>query len=90
MKVGGDQGDLSSAFQFPHPNKSESILQRGPFIVLHFPSSSSIAAQQQHTFLPYGDRLSLITVVSLGGISVWGQQNRTPLADPHKSPLTAF
>lgn len=90
MKVGGDQGDLSSAFQFPHPNKSESILQRGPFIVLHFPNSSSIAAHQQHTFLPYGGRLSLITVVSLGGISVWGRQNRTPLADPHKSPLTAF
>lgn len=90
MKVGGDQGDLSSAFQFPHPNKSESIFQRGPFIVLHFPSSSSIAVHQQHTFRPYGGRLSLITVVSLCGISVWGQQNRKPLADPHKSPLTAF
>lgn len=85
MKVRGDQGDLSSAFQFPHPNKSESILQRGLFIVLYFLSSSSIAAHQQHRFMPYGGRLSLTLAVALGGIPMWRQQSHTPFADPLKA-----
>lgn len=86
MKVRGDQGDLSSAFQFPHPNKSESILQRGLFIVLYFLSSSSIAAHQQRRFLPYGGRLSRASAVVLGGIPLWRQQSRTPFEDPLKAP----
>lgn len=86
MKVRGDQGDLSSAFQFPHPNKSESILQRGLFIVLYFSSSSSIAAPQQPTVLPYGGRLPLAFAVALCGIPEWRQPSRAPFADPLKDP----
>lgn len=86
MKVRGDQGDLSSAFQFPHPNKSESILQRGLFIVLYFLSSSSVAAHQQRRFLPYGGRLSRALAVVLGGIPLWRQRSCTPFEDPLKAP----